>query len=178
MEFVGFKLEDAIRIEWRKNGNKGRFRIYIFNCSICNNEIKSKKSYFIKHSGLCITCSSKNTIKLAQEQNRLKPFEARYNIFKNKIKDEPIKTDVTYEVYLEFTKIKNCTYCDKFMNWLPYDNNPGFWLDRKDNNKYHTKDNLTVCCGDCNKTKRDFFTYEEFMILKPGLIEIQLKRNS
>lgn len=167
-------IEDSIGFEWRKNGSKGRSRIHLFICKSCPNTIKSRICYLKNHSGLCNPCSSKIAIKRVQESNRLRPFEARYNILIQKTKHEPV--DITYEDYIEYTKIDKCHYCDKHMNWMPHDNNPGFWLDRKDNTKYHTKDNVVVCCGDCNKTKRDFFTYEEFMLLRPVLCEIRNRR--
>jgi hypothetical protein len=91
------------------------------------------------HKGLCQSCSAKITILSAQEHNRLRPFESRYKMFIQKIKNDKISTDLTYEDYLEFTKIKECHYYDKSMNWKPYDNNPGFWLDRKENDSGHIK---------------------------------------
>lgn len=171
------KEKNYIGFEWYKNGNQNRFKKYLFKCLNCSNIIKAKKCEFSKHTGNCLPCSAKETIKIAQQYNRLRPFEARYNIFLSKIKDEPIKTDITYLDYVEFTNIKNCHYCDKFMDWKPFDNNPGFWLDRKNNNLYHTKDNLVVCCGDCNKTKRDYFTYEEFLLLSPVLKQIRANKS-
>lgn len=76
----------------------------------------------------------------------------------NRIKNDKQKTDLTYEDYVEFTNIKNCTYCNSLIPWVEYgDNTPGFFLDRKINSLCHMKSNLVVCCGICNFTKRDFF---------------------
>lgn len=162
--------ENSLRTEWIY-GKQNRFRVYIFKCLTCDNEIRSRNSYFKKHSGLCIQCSSKITIKKAQQSNRLKPYESRYNILKVKCPD----TTITYDDYLEFVG-KDCHYCERYMNWKPFDNNPGFWLDRKDSNLGHVKGNLVVCCGLCNFTKTDRYTYEEFMLLAPTLKLIREKR--
>lgn len=108
---------------------------------------------------------------------RKRPFEARYNNFLAKTKLDNPKTDITYEDYLQYTKIPNCHYCERPINWQPYgDNIPGFFLDRKDNNKTHTKDNVVVCCGPCNSTKRNYFNYEEFLLVGPILKQIRLDR--
>lgn len=169
---VVLKKENAIKIEIVK-ATKCSYRLYYFNCSSCYNEIKTRATYLKTHSGLCISCSAKITIKTAQIKNRLRPYEAKYNILKQKCPE----TDLTYDDYLEFTKIPNCHYCEKTMNWEPYQtNNMGFWLDRMDNNIGHLKGNLVVCCGDCNRTKRDLFSYNEFMLLAPVLKQIRLNK--
>lgn len=164
-------IKDSIGIEWRPHG-KSRYKLYLFKCSSCDNTILSRKSAFKKHGGKCQSCSAKITIKCAQEKNRLRPFEARFNIFKKKCQE----TDLQYEDYLEFTYIKNCHYCEKTLNWIPHDNNPGFWLDRKDNKLGHKKGNLVTCCGVCNFTKTDEFSYEEFLLLAPALKQIRINR--
>jgi hypothetical protein len=63
------------------------------------------------------------------------------------------------------------------MPWQEHgENNPGFWLDRKDNSIGHLKGNLVVCCGNCNKTRRDAFSYEEFLLLAPILKQIRINK--
>lgn len=164
-------IKDVIRVERDKTD---RYNILIFKCSNCSNEIRTRKTFLKLHPGICRSCSCKKTIKIAQLSNRLRPFEAKYNIFKYKCPE----TDISYDDYLEFTKIPNCHYCEQTMPWQPFgENNPGFWLDRKDNNLGHLNGNLVVCCGVCNKTKRDEFTYEEFLQLAPVLKKIRENRN-
>jgi len=162
---------DAIRWEWYESKKSNRTRIFIFQC-VCGNEIRTKTSRFKKHSGLCLSCSAKKTIKKAQKANRLRPYEAKYNIFVSKCPE----TDLAYEDYLKFVG-KNCTYCKVTLPWEPFgENNPGFWLDRMDNNKGHIKGNLVTCCGTCNLTKRGHFSYAEFMLLAPILEKIRIQR--
>lgn len=76
---------------------------------------------------------------------------------------------------LEFTKINHCTYCNSVINWNTK-NNDRYNLDRMDNSKGYTKDNLTVCCWICNNTKSNRFTHEEFIKLKPILTNIMKER--
>lgn len=171
---------DIIRIEKRPQSRhpKWNYLIYFFKCKICPKEFWTKKCYFKRHSGLCKTCSSRRSMLVNGSLCKKRPFEARYNSFISRTKFDLVKTDVTYEDYLAYTKIKNCTYCEETIPWAPYgDNTPGFFLDRKDNNRWHTKDNLTVCCGSCNKTKRDEFTYEEFKIIGLSIKQVKELRN-
>lgn len=168
---VSLDKKDAIRVDWYKSEKSNRLRLYVFLCA-CGKEMKSRPSYLIKHSGKCGTCNAKETIKHTHKINRLRPYEAKFNVFKYKCPE----TDVTYEDYLKFVG-SNCHYCERLLPWKPYEKNTsGFWLDRKNNNLGHLKNNLVVCCGVCNKTKRDEFSYEEFRLLGPVLKQIRLNR--
>ncbi len=171
------KIENCERYIWVKTEKSNRYKVYLFHCKKCGNIIKSRKSYLKKHTGHCIKCSSKLTIKYAQKANKKKSFEARYNNFISRVKNDFIKTDVKYEDYLKFTKINNCHYCNTRIPWEPYgENTPGFFLDRMDNNKFHTLDNLVVCCSICNFTKRDEFSYNEFLLIGKVLKKIRINR--
>lgn len=59
----------------------------------------------------------------------------------------------------EFTELntKLCHYCN---NQLPRTRSG---LDRKDNTKGYTIDNVVPCCTFCNHLKSDCFTYNEFL---------------
>lgn len=170
-------MEDSIGIEWRKQ-SRGRYRVYLFRCRTCLKIFKSRKCYFKNHLGSCSSCCGKDKIKDAGLKIRKRPFEARYNNFIRRTKEETIKTDVSYEDFLEFTKITNCHYCSYSISWEPYTSNTsGFFLDRKQNILGHVKSNLVVCCKLCNFTKRDEFTYEEFKILGQAINKIRSLRN-
>jgi len=160
--------ENAIRTEWYKSSKSNRLRLYIFICN-CGKELKIRPSYLSRHSGICKSCNGKKTIKKAQVSNRLRPYESKFNLFKTRCPE----TDLNYEDYLKFVGT-DCHYCERKLPWQPFgENNPGFWLDRKDNNIGHLKMNLVTCCGICNNTKRDEFTYEEFMLLATVLKQIR-----
>ena len=175
---VILKEKDKIDEEWHYPPNATRFKVYIFECKTCKVEkLRVRKLYIKKHSGECKRCSAKRTIVKNGGMRRKRPYEARYNNFLRRTQYDEIKNDITYECFLEFTKIKNCHYCERTIPWEPYSSNStGYFLDRKDNNKWHTIDNVVVCCGVCNNTKRNYFTYEEFKQLSPILKQIREKR--
>lgn len=171
------KIENCIRIEWKYYPDRNRFKLYIFKCKICNKEVKAKKSGFSDHTGKCQKCSAKETIRIAIKKNKLRPFEARYNNFRRRVKEEKTISDVSFEDYLGFTKISNCTYCEDLIPWEEYSiNMSGFFLDRKDNCVDHIKSNLVVCCKICNFTKRDEFSFEEFKLIGKAIKIIKQKR--
>lgn len=94
---------------------------------------------------------------------RLRPYENAYNRLCYNAKNRNILVELTYEEYLEFTKILNCHYCDNELIWTKWankDSKPRTNLDRKDNNIGYTKENCLPCCPDCNQSKSDIFCYE------------------
>ena len=111
-----------------------------------------------KHSGFCISHSH---IK--------RPFESIYNRLFNDWRK--IKVTLTYEEFLEFTKVKNCHYCKTLILWRPYSREKGkhissaYFLDRKSPQKPYSKENCVVCCTECNFIKGSRFNYEEFLIV-------------
>ncbi len=82
---------------------------------------------------------------------------------------------MTYDEFLEFTRIAACHYCGFDVCWKDYGRAP-YNLDRKDNTKDYSKDNCVVCCFDCNATKGARFSYEEMIILGKAIREIRLTR--
>jgi 5-methylcytosine-specific restriction endonuclease McrA len=60
-----------------------------------------------------------------------------------------------------------CHYCGGSLNCT------GHALDRKDNSRKHTHDNVVPCCWSCNQVKGSRFTYEQMMLLAPSLRKIR-----
>lgn len=177
---MSLNIKDALRIEEymppsRINTNRKPLFIYVFKCKTCKNEARSYKHYLNKHSGLCYFCNAKKLLPKALEKRRKRDKEALYNrlVDSSNIRNKNNKI-ISYEEFLEFTKINKCHYCNKNVIWT---SKSTYNLDRKNNDLGYFKDNLVVCCGPCNKTKGDRFTYEEFLQLSPILKDIQNKRN-
>jgi hypothetical protein len=106
---------------------------------------------------------------------RKRPFEFKYNQFVNAV-NHAIKVhaiDLSYEDFLVYTKTTTCHYCGEFIDW---ENNVRYNLDRKDNEKGYSKENCVVCCKFCNWLKGNKFTYEEFILLVPALRQIKEAR--
>ena len=92
---------------------------------------------------------------------RYRPFEALYNRLVVCAKRTTL--DLSYEEFLEFTKVAECHYCGVALTWAPYSTKNGYQLDRADNDKGYSKTNCVVCCARCNRAKSDQFTYLEWL---------------
>ena len=99
----------------------------------------------------------------------LKPYEALY---KSLIRNTKHEINLTYEEFVEFTKIKKCHYCNSEIKWAEFytdKNGRAYNLDRKDNLIGYSKENCVVCCAKCNLGKGRIFTYEEWKIVGNAL---------
>ncbi len=161
-------MNSFLRIELKKSPLGYRYKIYIFKCLYCSNEIKSKNKDLKNHSGKCQQCNK-----------RLRPYEHILNEIKGKTKRD---FNIEYVDFINIIKDKKCHYCNKTLIYNIYSRQKGIrvnsnhQLDRKDNNLGYTKNNVVPCCWECNRLKSDIYTYEEFMKLSPILTEIENKR--
>ena len=130
------------------------------------------------------------------DSRRKKPFEALYNRLVKTAAEHKHCMQLSYEEFVKFSCEKTCHYCSGDVEWnaytslwepkrlrrvkgnepLPRTKHTGYNLDRKNNLLGYSTDNCVVCCGSCNRTKGDRFTYEEFMRLSPVLRRIQIMR--
>ncbi len=69
--------------------------------------------------------------------------------------------------YLEYVKMR-CHYCD---GSLPI---RGTGLDRLDNDKGYTIQNVVPCCGSCNKIRGNNLTQEEMVVAMKAVKELRL----
>lgn len=148
-----------LRYEKEPGGRK----IEIHQCNNCDHEIKRRPGR--EHSGLCQSCSLKK-----------KPYEAIYNTIK--LSHRNILVELSYEEFVELTKIKECHYCSSPIPWRPYQKIKGkfkskaYFLDRKDNQDIYRKDNVVVCCTKCNMSRCNRYSYEEWF----GMAEFLRKK--
>lgn len=158
-------LSLLIRIDkYHPPGGTGVKNVHIFKCisSNCNNEVRVKGlSTLSDRSGRCIKCSNAISHVAALEKRRIKPFEAPYNRMFDSATIRKIEFKISYEEFLEFTKIDHCHYCYKSISWKKH-GGTFYNLDRKDNSVGYIAYNLVTCCGKCNKGKRELYSYEEW----------------
>lgn len=115
---------------------------------------------------------------LRRQYHSLRPFEHVFNRLKSIFERERHKdtSKLTYEEFLEFTKIKNCHYCEAPIRWAVHvvkGESNSYNLDRKDSTVGYFKDNLVVCCKRCNYAKGYWFTYEQFLELGKTIRKLQ-----
>lgn len=105
-------------------------------------------------------------IKNKRELTKEKKIYRQFHAYKYRDKTKNLENDLD----LEFVKnlIKNpCIYCGDTEN---------IGLDRIDNSKGHTKNNVIPCCYICNCARMNNFSFEEMKILGKAIREIKLCR--
>lgn len=95
--------------------------------------------------------------------------EKRFIAGKSKNKRIGRKFDLTLKKYLEIIS-KNCHYCSADLM-----GSKGLSLDRIDNSKGYTLDNVIPCCGPCNYTRQDIWTVEETEVMIKAVMEFRAK---
>ena len=150
-------MNNLIKIERMPRKSGGPRITLVLKCSeeMCTTEIRVRKSEF-KNSSL----------KCKIHSHAKPPFYSIYNSFK---KDHrKLKNDITYGDFLELTKIQECHYCYSKIPWVKYSVVSGkylsraYYLDRKNNLKGYSLDNVVVCCTRCNIARSNKFSYEEW----------------
>ncbi len=85
-----------------------------------------------------------------------------YSFYRSVAKRRELSWEISFEDF-KFLRQLYCYYCE---GDLP---KCGVALDRMDNNKGYSIDNVLPCCGDCNKTRGDRYTVEETKIMIDSL---------
>ena len=82
---------------------------------------------------------------------------------------------------VKYFRLGDCHYCGVSNLFLKYYceilaiNTPWMTLDRKDNSKGYTKDNVVSACFLCNKIKGSFFTYGDMLRIGKEFVAPKLK---
>ena len=84
-------------------------------------------------------------------------------------KKRNMECDITLEEFRKDYATKNCVYCytDKRIG-----------LDRLNNSKGHTKDNVAPCCYECNVARSNNFSYDEMLIIGKAIKEVRSNREN
>lgn len=98
--------------------------------------------------------------------NRKGPFVSLYNLLKKNAESRKVFLGISYEDFLEYTKIQECHYCKDIVHWSEWyikKSTQATNLDRKNSELGYTKDNVVVCCVRCNRAKLNHFSYGEWV---------------
>lgn len=145
----------------------GRHLAWKVSCDCGNNYVATTQS--VRRGKHCEQCAYKGE----RPYRRKRPYEAQYNIFLGRAR---YPVTITYEQFLELTKEDKCHYCKAEIGWQQYrihSEGSASNLDRKDNTKGYSLDNVVVCCPRCNYGKNRYFTYEEWVVMTRALAQLQ-----
>jgi hypothetical protein len=165
INLVGQKFGRLIAME-RISSNSFGDTIWKCKCDCGNIVFVSAKKL---KSGNTQSCGCLNRER-ASEMNRLPYGEAAFNKIEKNYKAHAIKLKVVYELTREQLRenvTKFCHYCgNEPSNVSKRKTSYGLFvyngLDRIDNNKGYTLDNIVTCCKKCNKWKGKM-TQNEFL---------------
>lgn len=110
------------------------------------------KSNFNSRVYRCHECEKKRSAEITRTPN------GRFVFSKSLAKRRGLEWTIDKVSYFNLLKQK-CHYCGIKLN------ETGIGLDRKDNGVGYLYNNVVPCCGLCNTTKSDNFTYDEMLIL-------------
>jgi hypothetical protein len=103
--------------------------------------------------------------------SRRRRIENRFTKLKSAAAQKNRQVDLTFEQYKELVEDKKCTYCEGNLPTC------GGGLDRIDNSKGYTKDNVTPCCTSCNTIRGNKLTYEQMKKISSILKEFRLENS-
>lgn len=86
-------------------------------------------------------------------------FRGKYRKGKASAKQRNIEWGLTFEQYIDVVGGGVCHYCDGPLD--PF----GHSLDRKENDKAYTKENVIASCGECNSIKSDRLSVKEMRVI-------------
>ena len=142
-------------------------------CKECHNEsvtrwqktkgkdsrLRSKKKY------------AGSTKRKASGKRHRATVQGRYRTMEKSSLSKGFPTDITKEQY-SILVAAPCTYCG---GPLPVS---GIGLDRIDDLKGYTQNNVLPCCGECNRIRSDVYTVEEMRtIIGPAIRKLRELRN-
>jgi hypothetical protein len=104
----------------------------------------------------------------AYDETHKAEHKARSKVYKNKpenrfktcrkmAKVRNLEFNLSLAEYLELITLDQCSYCRGPLPIL------GHGLDRVDNSKGYTKDNVVACCGPCNRFRGDSVSHTDFI---------------
>lgn len=149
---LAYNGEEKTLLEWCK--------IYNLNYNGVKARYYRKEKYKTPKE---ILFGKQREIKPRNRLKREKSIVRRVQAYRLRDKQKGLKNDLELNWVREFVK-QPCIYCG---------DTEDIGLDRIDNTKGHTKDNVVPCCYACNTTRGNNFSFEEMKILGKTIKEIK-----
>lgn len=175
-----FSHVETRKIKPGKDGwkNTRNFYYYKYLCECANVGITNKETLLSAKNYSCKACRGislgvRNKISSKKYDD---PIDAKCSVVYSNYKSRSKLKGISFELsFFDFKKLvlENCYYCDAKPNMCRADRAKSRQgtsriyfngLDRIDNNQGYTKKNVSPCCEDCNKAKRDL-SFEDFLNL-------------
>lgn len=101
------------------------------------------------------------------EQKKCDKVSKMLSSYRCKDKKRGLETTLTNDELRSIIENGKCIYCGDTYN---------IGLDRIDNSKGHTLDNVVPCCYECNVARGNNFTHEEMLIIGKAIAKIKQNR--
>lgn len=171
-----FNKLTAVKYEYTKIYNKTNYHYHwLFKCD-CGNEIITSKNSVLK--GLTTSCGctrSEISSKTYKEINKnSKPTVGAINRLYKIYEHGAISRNYCFELGIEEFKTiiyKNCYYCNRLPEQKSYNKSRTDYvlyngIDRVDNNKGYSTDNIVTCCKHCNRAKMSLSKDQFIQLIK------------
>jgi len=169
----------------KKDKNKKGSRSWFCKCDCGNHKVITSYSLVNGHSKSCGCLQKEKISQRFKKEFKMASFNRLYTRYKREAKARNLKFDLTKLQFNDITK-KNCYYCGTNPQYIiknEYQNGDYIYngIDRIDNAKGYTVDNIAPCCGICNIAKRSM-SKEEFLlwierVYKHSIENNQIKEN-
>jgi hypothetical protein len=137
---------------------------------------KDRRNYYVRHGSSVRAAThawkTQNPNKVAQQRRREYDINSpnhRFNIVSSAARYRGHAWALSRS---EYAKLANqpCSYCG---SPLP---RRGSGLDRINNSKSYTVDNVVPCCGDCNRIKCHLLTFDEMRVAMEAIKKLRLNK--
>jgi hypothetical protein len=153
IDMTGKRIGKLIVLSQSSEKNKNKKLKWLCKCD-CGNELTIVGTRLRR--GIPQSCGCDTYKRISQKLRKNPPYKWLFNKIKYRAKTNQKKLKLTYEEFLEFTKVNVCHYCNGKVEWQEHrstKDNKGYNIDRINSTKGYTKENCVVCCKICNRMK-------------------------
>lgn len=149
--------------------------IYTKVCKHCNKDFTCNRNHKQFCSRLCHRRYPANKLKYRDNLRRFQKKHSfsprrRYQKLEFKVRVENREFNLSLDDCVEMWN-EGCYYCYKSLA-----KTTGVALDRIDNSKGYTKENVLPCCGVCNQIRNRHLTHNEMEVAMSAIIQYRLTK--